>query len=184
LFVYILGCLTVMLLQVVAPQDTEATLVSLIVEKVSSAGSLSLGLLGTVLWFAVLGLAIRYFQTLIHIERQYSYIHAIETHLAADYPDPVFTREGKDYRRDYPLFSSWASVLYSVLFPLVFLAVLVVKLCAECRGTQENRALLWVDVVVFVAIAGSVALYMLSLHKSKKPEAGQPVPGREPKDQE
>src|SRR6267378_5796439 len=117
LFVYILIAVTVMLLQVVAPHDADAAIGKIISTKLAVSGRISLSILGTVLWFALLGLTIRYFQTVIFIERQYAYIHSLENLLAANYEGPAFTREGKSYLSDYPKFSTWAWALYTIVFP-------------------------------------------------------------------
>jgi hypothetical protein len=167
LFAYIGLTVGVMLLEGVAPEDTDAAIGKLISEKLALTGTLSFSLLGTVLWFALLGFVIRYLQIVIYIERQYEYIHSIEVPLAANYGGTAFTREGKSYLSEYPLFSKWTWALYTIVFPTLLIVVLRVKLATEfCRATQ----LAWLftfDALTFGAISVSVALYLISLHEKK-----------------
>ncbi len=167
LFAYTVVTVALMLLQVVAPQDTDAAVGRLISEKLALTGTLSLSLLGTVLWFALLGLVIRYFQTVIYIERQYEYIHAVEELLAANYGGTAFTREGKSYLSDYPLFSKWTWSLYTIVFPALLIAVLALKLVTEFCRTSQVGWLFTFDALTFGAISVSVALFLVSLHGKK-----------------
>lgn len=167
LFAYIVVAVTVMLLQVVAPEDTDAALGRMISEKLGLSGTLSLSVLGTVIWFALLGLVIRYFQSVIYIERQYVYIHSLEELLAANYGGSAFTREGKSYLSDYPLFSKWTWALYTIVFPSLLVVVLALKLVTEfCRASQHGWLFAF-DALTFGAIGVSVALYLVSLHRRK-----------------
>lgn len=168
LFAYILIVISVMLLQVVAPKDADTALGTLVSEKLGLSGPRSLALLGAVLWFALLGFVVRYFQAVIYIERQYRYIHSLEELLTANYGGTAaFTREGRSYLSDYPLFSKWTSALYTIAFPFLLVLVLAVKIGTEfCRAS----ALGWLftfDALTFGAIGVSVVLYLVSLHWRK-----------------
>ena len=164
LFAYIVATVAVLLLQVVAPEDTDAVIGKLISEKLTLTGTLSLSLLTTVVWFALLGLVIRYFQTVIYIERQYEYIHSVEELLAVNYGGKAFTREGKSYMSEYPLFSNWAGALYTKVFPMFLVVVLIVKLVTEFGHAATLGWLLVFDTVTLGTIAVSVVLYIISLH--------------------
>lgn len=167
LLVYILIVISVMLLQVVAPQDMDIALGRVLSEKFGLTEPLSLGVLSTVLWFVLLGLAVRYFQAVIFIERQYSYVHSLEELIAANYDGSAFTREGKSYLSDYPLFSKWTWALYTIAFPSLLILVLAVKLGAEFRRTSALGWLFAFDALTFGAIAVSVTLYLVSLHRKR-----------------
>lgn len=167
LFAYIVVTVAVMLLEVVAQEDTDAAIGKFLSEKLPLSGTLSLRLFGTVLWFALLGLVIRYFQTVIYIERQYNYIHSIEELLAANYGGTAFTREGKHYLSSYALFSKWTWVLYTIAFPALLIAVLSLKLVAEFYRNIKLGWLFTFDALTFGAIGVSVALYLISLHGQK-----------------
>ncbi len=167
LFAYTVSAVTVMLLQVVAPQDTDAAIGRLVSGMLDLSGTFSLSVIGTVLWFILLGLVIRYFQTVIYIERQYAYIHSLEELLAANYEGTAFTREGKSYLNNYPLFSKWTSAVYTIAFPLLLVLVLAVKLATEFFRATTLDWLFAFDALTFGAVTVSVALYLFSLHRKK-----------------
>jgi hypothetical protein len=167
LFAYTVIAATIMLLQVVAPQDTDAAIGKLVSKKLDLESPFSLSVIGTVLWFAILGLTMRYFQTVIYIERQYTYIHSLEEQLAANYRGTVFTREGKSYLGNYPLFSKWTNAVYTIVFPAVLVLVLTVKLSTEFRRAATHDWLLAFDTLTFGAVCVSVALYLASRHCNK-----------------
>ena len=163
-FVYIAAVVTLMLLQVVAPQDTEAAIGRLVSSQLDLSETFSLSVVGTVLWFVLLGLVIRYFQTVIYIDRQYTYIHSLEELLAANYSGAAFTREGKSYLSDYPVFSKWVSTIYTVVFPAALVLVLAIKIATELSHTTAFDWLFVFNALTFIAITVSVVLYLLSLH--------------------
>jgi hypothetical protein len=168
LFAYIVVAIALMLLRVVAPEETDAAIGGLIAQSLALAATVSLTLIGTALWFVLLALVIRYFQTVIYIERQYDYIHALENLLAPNYEGgTAFTREGKSYLSDYPLFSKWTWALYTIVFPVLLIVVLGVKIIAELRRAINFSWLLVFDALTFVAISVSVVLYLVSLHRKK-----------------
>jgi hypothetical protein len=71
----------------------------------------SMAVISTVLWFALFGLSTKYFQTVVEIERQYGYIHSLEEELNYVYAESIaFTREGRSYLKEYPLFANWVWV--------------------------------------------------------------------------
>ena len=164
LFAYTVIAVTVMLLQIVAPKDTDAAIGKLVSSMLDLSGTFSLSVIGTVLWFAILGLVIRYFQTVIYIERQYAYIHSLEELLSAYYEGGAFTREGKSYLHNSPLFSKWTNAVYRIAFPLLLVLVLAVKLATEFSRAMTLDWLFAFDALTFGAIGVSVALYLVSLH--------------------
>lgn len=73
----------------------------------------------TALWVFLVVLSLRYCQDSLNVERQYDYLHRVEATLdRASGNKGSFTREGKAYLDDYPLFSEWAWRLYVYVFPL------------------------------------------------------------------
>ncbi len=164
LFLYAVVAISVMLIQVVAPEDSDAALAAIVGDKLGLPAPLRLSVLGSVLWFVLLGLLLRYFQAVIYVERQYGYVHSLEGMLNTCFGGKAFTREGESYSANYPLFSKWAWWLYTVVFPVVIVLVLAVKLGAECRPEGRSGWLLAFDATAFATIATSTALYTLQLH--------------------
>lgn len=143
-----------------------ASTVQIYVKKYAGAqlGS-NMGIVSTLLWFALFGLSTKYFQTVIEIERQYEYLHSLEDELNSKHyaGSVVFTREGKHYLNKYPLFSNWVHILYTVLFPVSILISAILQFFGEFKEKNQN---LPVDFFCFVAIEISVVLYLLKIHKT------------------
>jgi len=96
-------------------------------------------------WFILLSLTIRYYQTTVLIERQYAYLHKLGEELADFFPGAIaFTREGKSYLENYPKLSDWAHTLYTWVFPVLLLIFVTAKIRIEYQ-----RSLAWVISLVF-----------------------------------
>lgn len=167
LFLYILVAVSVMLLEAVAPVDTDQALARAIGAKLGLGQPIPVAVLGSVLWFGVFGLTIRYYQVVVHMERQYEYIHALEGQLNPIYNASAFTREGKSYLANYPWFSKWATLLYTMAFPLVLLAVLGGKVLQEFSRPAAIGPRELFDGAAFVGIAVSTGLYLAAVHLRK-----------------
>ncbi|MCK5591890.1 MAG: hypothetical protein KAI72_08045 [Candidatus Pacebacteria bacterium] len=125
-----------------------------------------INLISTLLWFALFGLSSRYFQINIRIERQYDYIHSLESGLNSFYPcSKAFTREGKSYLNKYPLFLNWMSILYTIVFPMLILFVVSIQILDEIKSDNENLVL---DSMCCLVIYISVILYLLMIHGKTK----------------
>lgn len=132
LFFSILVVVVFMLFQIFSPKEAGATISQLISSKLGLEGSTNITFVGSVIWFALLGLVVRYFQTVGLIERQYKYIHKVEEEISSGYGEKeIFTREGKSYLADYPLFSKWTWGLYTIAFPILLLVIVSIKLAVE-----------------------------------------------------
>ena len=123
--------------------------------------------IGSIIWFGLLSLVVRYFQTVVHIERQYKYIHQIEEQLSAEYANKVFTREGKSYLNDYPLFSSWAWILYTIVFPALLIVLVIAKVVGEICQAGRISLLISVNVAIALFIVLSTLFYLLLVHFKK-----------------
>ena len=143
--------------------DFSAAVISQVVEK-SSGIKLGSGpeVFSSLLWLAVAGMAIRYFQLVVQIERQYSYLHALEIELNNYYPDSsvAFTREGVSYKSNYPIFSSWLHIVYTKMFPILLAVIGIINIYNELHSK------IWtinsfIDVCCFLILETSVILYML-----------------------
>jgi len=168
LFALILVVVTLMLFQVFSPQESNKAISQLVSAKLGLQIAIDVSFLGSVIWFSLLSLVIRYFQTAVYIERQYDYIHQVEDSLGAHYDGKTFTREGKAYLKNYPLFSNWAWVLYTIIFPLLLLLVVSAKILNEfSRVAYVASPLFLVNGLIFVGIVISTILYLLLIHFRK-----------------
>lgn len=166
LFLYLLMIITIMLVQHVAPTETVGALNEVIKEKLGLTKAVDITVIGSVVWFLVLGISIRYFQAVVYIERMYDYLHALEDQIAAEFTSPAFTREGKFYSTDYPWFSRWVGTLYTIILPALFVIVVGVKIYGEW-GQPTWSAPLVFNCVCSVAVFLSTGLYLALVHANK-----------------
>ena len=78
LFMFLLVVVGIMLFQIAAPDDFGTAATALIAERVGLKNGIDVHFIGSLVWFVLLALLIRYYQTVVHIERQYEYIHGLE----------------------------------------------------------------------------------------------------------
>lgn len=120
----------------------------------------------TLLWFALLGFSMRYFQIQVEIEKQYEYLHALENDINSFYTgSAAFTKEGKAYLNEYPLFSNWICFLYTMVFPVLLLLTAGTQIYNEIKATTPNWS---VDSLCCAIIIISTILYFFKIHGEPK----------------
>ena len=107
LFFYIIITITLMLYQIFSPLEAKDLIGHLITKALNLDKAVDASFIGSIIWFALLALVVRYFQTVVYIETQYKYIHNLEDQLCPCYNNMAFTREGKTYLKDFKKFSKW-----------------------------------------------------------------------------
>ena len=165
-FALILVLLAFVLYDIYSPQDFGRLLSDLIRGQGGVEAAPDLRYLGSLLWFALLALVVRYGQTAVLIERQYNYLHAVEDELSVEFGGKAFTREGKAYLSNYPLFGDWAHALYTIIFPAGLVIVVVARFARELRAPSRWGGLFWFDLAVGAAILVSITLYLRAVHGS------------------
>ena len=132
LFYALLVILALFSLQVTSTELVNSALSGFINKQLDISIDKNSNLLGTLLWLLLFGFSSRYYQTVIQIERQYDYIHHLEELISKRYPNTrAFTREGKSYLDEYPIFSNWIWLLYTLAFPLIILTCIVIRILGE-----------------------------------------------------
>lgn len=122
-------------------------------------------LFGTLLWLLLFGFSSRYYQTVIQIERQYSYIHHLEEIIGSRFTGTrAFTREGKSYLGEYPLFSNWIWLLYTLAFPLIILLCITIRIHGELASHEALGLALIPGFVSYLLVGTSTILYIGKLH--------------------
>jgi hypothetical protein len=122
--------------------------------------------LSTLLWFALLGITVRYCQSAVHLNRQYEYLHGLERQLAPVFGGVAFTREGEAYLASYPIFSSWAHNLYTIAFPVMLGMVAFGRGYRELLIVSSGSTIVIVDVLISIAMLITMVLYVHVLHGS------------------
>jgi len=164
-FYFILAVFGVVLFDLYAPKDFSRITSELAQKKFELSVAFDLHYLKSIAWFLLLGVTIRYCQVALLLERQYTYIHGLEEILAGHFRPPAFTREGKAYLAEYPGFSTWAHYLYTLVFPLGLVALVVYRTVRELPCCRRWAGLDWFDLIVTVAICVSVVLYLFAFHQ-------------------
>jgi len=168
LFAYVLLVVTLMLFQIYSPSGSERAISELLTKKLElTTPPIDISFLASIIWFALLSLVVRYYQTVVHIERQYDYIHKLEDQISPDYDSKAFTREGKSYLKAYPLISLWVWFLYTIIFPGLLSVVVAIKIIGEIRQAEGVNVLLSVNVIIALAIFLSSLFYVLLIHFKK-----------------
>lgn len=167
LFAFILLTVILLLFQLYSPNEAETTIGEFLVKKLEIQTPINVSFIGNVIWFVLLGFVMRYFQTATFIERQYGYIHDLEEQLADFFQGKAFTREGKSYLANYPLFSDWAHFLYTIAFPLLLMAVVIAKIINEIVYAGGVSVSLAFNIAVALSILISTGLHLRSFHFHK-----------------
>jgi hypothetical protein len=131
---------------------------------------LNLLVVGNIVWFLLLIFTLRYFQVAVFVERQYAYIHQLEEKLNKAIGQELITREGKSYYHEYPIFSDWMWLLYTVIFPTLLLIVGIAKITMELKNiyTSGWSVGLLLNTVSFALLGVSIILYLVVIHKKPK----------------
>ena len=167
LFAGILALLFVMLFQLYAPIESSNFIAKLIADKLEISEALNFIYVQSAIWFLLLSACIKYFQAVVHIDRQYGYIHSLEAVISAEFEGGAFTREGSSYLEDYPAFLNWASFLYTILFPLILVSVLAAKIISEFRISGHGEPLVWFNLLMFLSLLVSIGLYLHVVHAKR-----------------
>jgi len=168
LFLGLLFILAVMLFQIYSPSVATKVISDIIGNQLSTDASVNFSYIQSIIWFALLAVIIKYFQSVIFIERQYEYIHSLEETLNSEYGGVAFTREGKSYLSNYPAFLNWASFLYTILVPTILATVVAAKIFIEFQQGVLGGVLGWFNSAIFVFIIISLYLYLYGIHFKPK----------------
>ena len=168
LFLYVLCILILMLFQLYTPQDASTLISQFISGKLNTSTQMNMLFVQSIVWFCLLATTVKYFQSVVSVERQYNYIHQLEEQLSEEYEKEAFTREGLSYSENYPTFLTWTSYLYTIFFPIILLVISVLKIVSEYKIIGFKQVLVWFDMAIFVLITISLVLYLIVLHSRKQ----------------
>lgn len=168
LFMLVLMILAVMLFYIYIPLEVTNLVNQLIEKNLEINTHIDFLYIQSIIWFILLAIVIKYFQSVVFIERQYSYLHSIEELLSSEYEKSAFTREGKSYLSNYPAFLNWASFLYTILFPAILAVISTSKIVSEVKQYGINEPLIWFNALIFLFIIISLGLYFYGIHFKDK----------------
>ncbi len=162
-FISILVLLAFMSFQIALPTESGSVIADFVRTKLGVHGTLSVSFLGTAVWAGLLFAAVRYFQVVVYLERQYKYIHALEAELSPFYSGIPFTREGAFYEAEYPWFSAVVHRLYSWVFPVGLVLAVTLKIVSEIRLPHLSAYALAADTVIYALLLTAAARYMVNV---------------------
>ena len=160
LFLFALIVITAMFLNITLPTESTKMVSNLISSKLGVTISMDKSFFDSMLWFVLVSLVLRYFQTTTYIKRQYDYLHKLEDSLTVNLGEKLIYREGAGYLDNYPLFLTWAHLLYTIVFPLLLISMVFVKIYLEIRGCQQIGLSIILDVIFSAMILISTGLYL------------------------
>ena len=167
-FSYLVCLIVVLLFELYTPSKSIIIIQQIILNKLSITETIGFDFIGSLIWFLLLSVSMRYFQFVIGIERQYSYIHNLEKQLSVEFKEKAFTREGSAYLSNYPIFLNWASFLYTMFFPALLVFIVLMKFIQEMRLFVATNVFCWIDISMIFATIISTVLYVFVLHIKKQ----------------
>lgn len=167
LFYALLVILALFSLQAVSTDMVNSAISSWTTKQLDISIDKNSNLFGTLLWLLLFGVTSKYYQTVIHIERQYEYIHHLEEIVSSRYAGTrAFTREGKSYLNEYPLFSNWMWMLYTIAFPSIILLCITIRIYGEMENYGKFGLSLTLCFILWLLVTTSTILYLNKIHGS------------------
>lgn len=116
----------------------------------------------SITWTYLFVLILKYCQIAIGIEKQYEYLHILEKKISNIFNDKeIYSREGRAYLKNYPIFSEFAWIFYVLIFPII--AILSTALLLYFEWNMENTVCyhLIYDSLLVLGVAFSFILYRI-----------------------
>lgn len=171
LFLYILIVISLLLLYMSAPSAVSDQLNLFINSQTgndtNTANLIEVPFIGAILLLGLLSFSHTYFQTVLHIERQYAYVYQLEEQLCVYFGGKAFVREGNHYKKYKRTFSKWTKGIFWILFPLLYIIFIIAWLFFLYTTSQVSLIYKIVDTLITASIFASLSLYLLALFKKK-----------------
>ena len=173
LFLYILFVIFIFLLYMSSPTVMSDWINSFFSSQVTRNSDttmtplIDVSVIGVVLLLGLLSISHTYFQTVLHVERQYDYVYQLEEQLSRFFEDKAFIREGKHYRNYKRKFSRWTKVIFWYLFPALYVLFIGGWLWFLFTRSQAPLIYQLVDTLITVSILISLGYYLLAIIKKK-----------------
>lgn len=125
---------------------------------------LSNTIIQTLIWLLIVYVMIRYIQDMLYIERQYTYLDKLEKEISNLTISGIFSREGENYQRNYPMVLNFIDLFYKMLMPILFALINIVRIHGEWILSQESTIALVCDTILCVAIIVIDWFYFFEVH--------------------
>lgn len=125
---------------------------------------LSNTIIQTLIWLLIVYVMIRYIQDMLYIERQYTYLNKLEKEISNLTISGIFSREGENYQRNYPMVLNFIDLFYKMLMPILFALINIVRIHEEWILSQESLIALVCDTILCAAIIVIDWFYFFEIH--------------------
>jgi len=116
----------------------------------------------SITWTYLFILVLKYCQISIGIERQYEYLHIIEKKISNIFNDKeIYSREGRAYLKNYPIFSEFAWIIYVLILPIIVILSTALLLYFEWNMKNTVCYHLIYDSLLALGVALSFILYRI-----------------------
>ena len=116
-------------------------------------------------WILFSFVVLRYYQTTLHVEKQYDYIHSLECRLSEclGHSD-IISRESSAYEtKKGSVFRHWTWISFTIAYPFLILGVVVYLQISEWRLTLVPVSHRVFDLVVAVVGSAAVVCYLIAI---------------------
>lgn len=158
----ILEALSFLLL--IRPETASKLILTGINKDMETPLQLSNAIIQTLLWLLIAYVMIRYIQDVLYVERQYVYLDNLERKITRLSLMGIFTREGINYQRDYPMVLNFIDLFYKMLMPVLFAVINIVRIHEEWIMKQGSNITLGCDTILCIAIIIIDWFYFFEIH--------------------
>lgn len=151
-------------LLLIRPETASKLILTGINKDMETPLQLSNAIIQTLLWLLIAYVMIRYIQDVLYVERQYLYLDNLEKKIARLSSTGIFTREGINYQRDYPMVLNFIDLFYKMLMPVLFAVINIVRIHEEWIMKQESNIALGCDTILCIVIIIIDWFYFFEIH--------------------
>lgn len=162
IFIILALLITALYLFAIEPGSLYQIINEVIREQWQISVNIGFGTIQSLLWVILLFYSIRYFQINTYIERQYTYLHKLESDIA-NKVDFIFEREGRGYLGKYPLLLDMIYYIYTWAFPVIYIFVVCYKIVLEWVNRFSIGNVIFNTIISGCIIVASI-LYLIMLH--------------------
>ena len=160
-FLWLVVVISLLFIFAVSPDTVMTVLCSYIMKEYNVDVSGQLTTIQSSLWVVLLFLSMRYYQSNVHAERSYSYLHSLEQRISNKY-NTQFDREGGNYLRNYPKLNDAMDFLYKIGFPAIYLVVVAIKIISEIEVGFSVHTLFDLLICIYILRSRLISLKVIT----------------------
>ena len=148
----------------IRPEKAFELITSKISKELNMSLQLSNSIIQTLIWLLIVYIMIRYVQDMLYVERQYLYLNKLEKEISYLSSTDIFSREGENYQKDYPIVLNLIDLFYKILMPVFFMVINIIRIYKEWVISSQITMALICDTVLCIAIIVIDLFYFLEIH--------------------